>query len=153
MTRAVLALLLAAALSGTTAQDVGAQALHEDLSGASFRNVCHKPQGGEYSDTVDRSLLPPIGRDAWDDRGNVVPTEKQEADRDRAVARVEALARRRGDLVRALDATFPETALSTKDLRNADPTRTCEAPASAEARPSPSGPPPRRSGPTRAVRL
>ena len=32
---------------------VGAQALREDLTGASFHNVCHKQPDGTYADTVD----------------------------------------------------------------------------------------------------
>ncbi len=115
---------------GVLCDRVGAQALREDLSGDSFRGICHKSsKGAEYTDKVDASKLPPIDPNAVDEKGNRVPVDKQRADRDKAVGRIEALGRRRADLIRALDATFPDTAkVAIKDLDNPDPTKTCDAP-------------------------
>jgi hypothetical protein len=113
---------------GVICDRVAAQALREDLSGDSFRRVCHRPKGGEFADEVDQSKLPPVHASATDVDGNRVSVEKQRADRDKAVGRVEALARRRGDLIRALDATFPEQKVPIKDLDNPDPKKTCNAP-------------------------
>jgi hypothetical protein len=112
---------------GVICDRVGAQALREDLTGASFRDICHKPIGKDFSDRIDKSKLPSIGA-AVDESGKNVSIEKQKADRERAIGRVEALARRRNDLIRALDATFPDDKIAIKDLDNADPTKSCNAP-------------------------
>src|SRR5262249_16289594 len=102
--------------------------LREDLTGASFRDVCHKPAKGDFSDKVDAKQLPPIESGLTDVNGKVVSIEKQKADRDKAIGKVEALARRRSDVIRALDATFPGEKSAIKDLENEDPTKTCNAP-------------------------
>lgn len=120
---------------GVLCDRVGAQALREDLTGASFRDICHKPRGGEFATEVDQSKLPELAPGALDVEGKAVPVEKQRADREKAVGRIEALARRRGDLIAALDATFPEKKVPIKDLGNPDPKKTCGAPqASGEGR-------------------
>jgi hypothetical protein len=94
---------------GVLCDRVAAQALREDLTGAASHDVCHKPVGGgDFSDTVDRDKLPPLTIGAKDTTGADVPVEKQKADRDRSIGKIEALGRRRQDLIRALDATFPE---------------------------------------------
>jgi hypothetical protein len=114
---------------GVLCDRVGAQALREDMTGASFKNVCHKPVGGEFADKVDQSKLPSIDPQAVDESDNLVSTEKQKKDREKAVGRVEALARRRADLIRALDATFPgDRKVAIKDIDNEDPTKQCDAP-------------------------
>jgi hypothetical protein len=113
---------------GVICDRVAAQALREDLTGASFRDVCHKPIGGTFADRVDTSKLPPIAEGAVDESGKPVSVEKQRADRDKAIGRIEALARRRADLIRALDATFPEEKIAIKDLDNPDPRKSCDAP-------------------------
>lgn len=111
---------------GVLCDRVGAQALREDLTGASFRNVCHKVNG-KFSDTVETDLLPPLDPEAYDAKGNIVPMEKQRADRKKATDRIEALARRRADVIRALEATFPETQkVQVKDLDNEDPEKSCQ---------------------------
>src|SRR5690606_14521522 len=79
-------------LFGLLCDRVGASTLAEDLEGASYWNVCHKNSRGEYADTVDVSVLPPGGGRA----------------RELAIAKVEAMARRRADLIKAFDATFPD---------------------------------------------
>ncbi len=114
---------------GVICDRVSAQALREDLSGASFRDICHKPFSGDFADTVDESKLPPIAVGLVDENGKPVSVEKQRADRKKATGRIEALARRRDDLIRAFDATFPgDEKIAIKDLDNADPTKSCDAP-------------------------
>lgn len=118
---------------GVLCDRLAAQALREDLTGASFRNVCHKAGGaktGKFADKVDESLLPPITASAEDEQGRPVSVDKQRKDRAIAIGRIEALARRRSDLVRALDATFPKVKIAIKDIGNEDPTKTCNAPKS-----------------------
>ncbi len=96
---------------------VGAQALREDMTGGSFRDMCHKPKGGVYRDTVDESRLPKLDPRAKDEKGRTVALEKQEADRARAKGRVEAMARRRQDLIDAIDAVIPATKVGVKNLK------------------------------------
>ncbi|MBI5537194.1 MAG: hypothetical protein HY898_31020 [Deltaproteobacteria bacterium] len=74
---------------------VGASALGEDLSGESYRAVCHPDELGTYADFVDQSKLPPASGAAA-------------IARNLSVAKVEALARRRSEVVRALDVIFPD---------------------------------------------
>jgi hypothetical protein len=114
---------------GVICDRVAAQALREDLTGASFRSICHKPVTGDFTNTVDESKLPSVAVGLTDEAGKVVPIEKQRADRKKAISRIEALARRRGDLIRAFDATFPDDEkIAIKDLDNADATKSCDAP-------------------------
>jgi hypothetical protein len=110
---------------GVICDRVAAQAIREDLTGESFRAVCHKPFNGEFSDKVDVALLPAIEPGLVDVEGREVSVEKQQADRARAVGRVEALARRRPDVIRALDAAFPEDRVTVKDLDHPEPTKSC----------------------------
>lgn len=115
---------------GVICDRVGAQALREDLTGGSFRAVCHANAAGIFGDRVDVSALPPLDPEAVNERGEAVSMEAQTRHREAAVARIEALGRRRADLIRALDATFPaETRVGIKDLDAADETKSCQAPA------------------------
>lgn len=75
---------------------VGASAFPEDLSGGSYNAVCHYDEKGNFGTKVDTSLLPPPRGDA------------QARARKLSVAKLERMAQRRGDLIRALDATFPD---------------------------------------------
>lgn len=77
---------------GILCDRVGASSLAEDLEGASYRRICHKDGDGEYADSVDVSKLPPGG-------GRM---------RELGIAKIEAMARRRADLIAAFDATFPD---------------------------------------------
>lgn len=95
---------------------VGAQALREDVTGASFHAVCHADARGKFADRVDLSKLVPLDKGARNAAGAVVPIEEQRARRGYRVARIEALARRRGDLIRALDAAFPDEPIAVKRL-------------------------------------
>jgi hypothetical protein len=101
-------------LFGVVCDRVSAQALPEDLTGASFRNVCHRNGAPAFADAVDVSRLP------------VDTTPQEDATRAHALARIDALVRRRGDLIAALDAVFPTGAtLATHDGAAADGTPGC----------------------------
>jgi hypothetical protein len=101
-------------LYGVVCDRVGAQALPEDLTGASYRDACHRSAAGTFATAVDESRLPPNADDA------------ERATRVRAVARIGALIRRREDLVAALDALFPTAAtLQTFDGPNPDGSPGC----------------------------
>jgi hypothetical protein len=105
---------------GMLCDRVGAQALREDLTGASFKDLCHKRADGTYADAVDESRLPAIREDAKNAQGQPVSVEAQTTARTRSLGRIHALARRRGDLVAALDAMVPDIELQVKDLQAAD---------------------------------
>jgi hypothetical protein len=111
-------------LYGVVCDRVGAQSLHEDLTGASYDGICH-PVGGTFSSTVDQSLLPQMVGNQPDINGNPVPLATQEAQRAYGVARLERLAADRGSLIAALDETFPNIQIAVKDLSNMDPTQSC----------------------------
>ena len=114
---------------GVICDRVGAQALREDLTGDSFRKVCHRPVGGVFEDKVDATQLPEINPAAINESGQPVSVEDQTKNRAKAVGRVEALARRRAELIRAFDATFPQEKVAIKDIDNPDETKSCGAPA------------------------
>src|SRR5690349_2916847 len=60
-------------LFGVLCDRVGAQALHEDLTGESFKPICHKDAvGGVYADHVDQTKLPVASPSAYDDQGHSV---------------------------------------------------------------------------------
>ncbi|HVH41634.1 MAG TPA: hypothetical protein VM925_04805, partial [Labilithrix sp.] len=108
---------------------VGAQALREDITGASYHDVCHAdPTGGFASTTVNTALLPPLEPDALDVQGRPVSLEQQQKNREHRIARIEALARRRDDLIGAFDVALTNEVIATKDLANPDPTKSCEPP-------------------------
>ncbi|MGH7297606.1 MAG: hypothetical protein ACRELB_21895, partial [Polyangiaceae bacterium] len=81
---------------------VGAQSLREDVTGASFHAVCHPTASGQYADHVDVSLLPPVTATTTPE-GQPVTLAQQQHQRALDVARVEALARDRSELVAAFD--------------------------------------------------
>ena len=94
---------------------VGAQALREDVSGASFHSVCHADAAGAFADRVDESKLPALDPAARSVDGKPVPIEQQRKNRDHRIARIEALARRRDDLIRAFDLAVPEQNVTSID--------------------------------------
>ncbi|MFO0616620.1 MAG: hypothetical protein U0414_28765 [Polyangiaceae bacterium] len=83
-------------LYGVLCDRVGAEVFQEDLDGDSYRPVCHYDNTGTYADTVDVSNLP-------EPKGDVAVEARR-----LATAKMEALARRRSDLVRAFNALFPD---------------------------------------------
>ena len=50
-------------LFGVVCDRLGGQSLHEDLTGASYQGICHRP----FTDTVDQARLPPLvdGQPNW----------------------------------------------------------------------------------------
>ncbi|MCL2776856.1 MAG: hypothetical protein FWD73_02545 [Polyangiaceae bacterium] len=111
---------------GVICDRVGAQVLTEDLSGASFHDICHKSAAGTYASVVDQAALPAIATGV-NVHGQTVTMAAQQQSRSTSVGRIEALARRRADLIRAFDATFPKETVAIKDLDNADETKSCSA--------------------------
>jgi hypothetical protein len=83
-------------LYGVLCDRLGADILREDRTGASYQGVCHPDSDGVYADAVDESVLPPPS--------GAAATEARRV----SVAKMAALAQRRGDLVRAFNATFPD---------------------------------------------
>lgn len=88
-------LTLGEQIYSTLCDRVGAGSITEDLTGSAYHEICHKERGG-WGDTVDDSRLP-------------VPTGKAKETRRLGIAKIETLARRRGELVEAFDAIFPDT--------------------------------------------
>lgn len=109
-------------LYGLVCDRVGAQALREDVTGASFRHVCHPRQDGSYDNELDLSKLPPLRGDATDAEGRPVSVDKQQENRDHHVARVEAMGKRRPDLVKAFDQSLPDIGMSLQQERLDDGT-------------------------------
>lgn len=96
----------------TLCDRLGATVLTEDLSGVSYRGMCHRDIDGTYEDSVDESALPPVSGTAA-------------IARRRAVGAMTALARRREDLIAAINATFDDGELeipfsSGDTIRNRD---------------------------------
>ncbi len=89
---------------------VGAQALREDVTGASFRDVCHADSKGKFKDKVDPTKLPPL-TSTTSVKGEPVSLAVQQANRPHNIARIEALARRRADFIAAIDSTIPDANL------------------------------------------
>ncbi len=81
---------------GVFCDRVGASSLAEDLSGASYHGVCHYDAHGQYADQVNESLLPAVSGAASVDA------------RARGLAKLDAMVRRRSDLVRAFNALLPD---------------------------------------------
>ncbi len=97
---------LGSEIFGVLCDRVGAQSLREDLTGSSYRGVCH-----ERAMAVDTEKLPPAA-DA--------------AVRSRGVARIEMLAKHRNALVAALDTVFPDDKVVGKNLSSPDPLASCD---------------------------
>ena len=112
---------------GAFCDRLAAGQLREDLTGDSFRAVCHKVNGA-YADKVNESLLPPPTSDAVDEQGNPVSIQKQQEDRARSLGRIGALVRRRAELINAIDTAIPDVKVPIKDVNNPDLSRTCMAP-------------------------
>ncbi len=113
-------------LYGVVCDRLGAQSLHEDLSGASYASICHRP----FGDTVDQSQLPALVDGQPNLDGQPVPLGQQQAERAYGVGRLQTLAEHRSALIAALDATFLDQTIAVKDVGNPDPTWSCDPPAS-----------------------
>ncbi len=88
---------------GVFCDRVGAQSLTEDLSGESFRTICHRDNKGAFADHVNTSALPEFERTR-----TRLPVEQQ-----RAIARIEALGRHRASVIAALDVIIPDVEIAT----------------------------------------
>lgn len=88
---------------GVLCDRIGAQSLREDMTGASFRDVCHKKADGTYAEAVDEAKLPAVTSEGRDEKGGVVSVEQRKQNRARDIGRISALARRRADLIAAID--------------------------------------------------
>jgi hypothetical protein len=106
---------------------VGANALREDVTASSYHDICHQRADGSYQTEVDQSLLVALDPNAVDVDGKPVPLADQQKHRAYRVARIEALARRREDLIKAFDAAFPVATIPIKNLGADDPTKSCAA--------------------------
>lgn len=84
-------------LYGLACNRLGASVLTEDLEGTSYRRLCFPGAGGVYADTVDQTRLPVPTRDGFREQRRL------------SIAKLEALARRRNDVIRALDTAFDDT--------------------------------------------
>jgi hypothetical protein len=115
-------------LYGLACDRVGAQALREDVTGASFHAVCHPDANGDYTDKVDLAQLPPI-EESFDKDGKIVSIEQQQKNRRYRVARIEALARDRDKFAEAIDVALAKVKIPVKDLAAADPAKSCDPPA------------------------
>jgi len=83
-------------LYGVMCDRLAADILREDLTGASYQEICHYDDEGQYGNEVDVSLLPP-------------PSSKASKEARRiSLAKMNALVSRRSDLVKAFNATFPD---------------------------------------------
>ncbi len=80
---------------GLLCDRISAGALNEDASGGSFRAVCHADASGRYADKVDLSRLPPSA-DGFSETRRL------------AVAKVEALAGHRENVIHAINTTLPD---------------------------------------------
>lgn len=91
---------------------VGAQALREDVTGASYRDLCRPTENGTYAGTVRQDLLPPVEIPAGDVSLSLDERRRRRA---RRVARIEALGRAREDLVAAFDTALPAMTMPALD--------------------------------------
>ncbi len=110
---------------GVLCDRVGAQALPEDLTGASFNGICHPSKTGTWTSAVDLADLPPITANLKNSSGQPVSVATAEAARAHGVARIEALGRDRTNLIAALNATFPDVQIPVKDTQNASAEASC----------------------------
>jgi hypothetical protein len=120
-------------LYGVLCDRVGAGALREDLTGASFHGLCHKDATGAFGAKVDATALPQPVAGAVDEGGKAVPLDVQQANQARAIARVELFAAQRAKLITAFDAAFPDTVVAVKDLNAANELDSCLPPEAAGA--------------------
>ena len=75
---------------------LGASSFVEDLGGASYNAICHYDANLQYGSKVDVTVLPPPS--------SAAATEARRL----SVAKLERIAQRRGDLIHAVNAIFPD---------------------------------------------
>lgn len=94
---------------------IGAGELREDLTGASFRGVCHD-DGAGFADKVDEKQLPPLDGDAKNQDGETVTLDTQKAERERRIRRIEGFGKKRKDIIAAIDAIIPDREMAVRML-------------------------------------
>ncbi|MCU0690120.1 MAG: hypothetical protein MUF54_01835, partial [Polyangiaceae bacterium] len=104
---------------------VGAQALRDDVTGASFRDICHLRADGTYAAKLDRARLPQVTVGS-NTSGAILTVEQMRARRELRIARVEALGAHREPIVEALNAVLPDLQIPSLRLRAPDPADTCK---------------------------
>ena len=95
---------------GLMCDRLGASVLAEDLTGESYHSICHYDSAGVYGDAVSQSVLPPVSG------------QNASRARELSVAKMEAMAQRRRELVRAFNAAFPD--IDVADPSSDNPTDT-----------------------------
>jgi len=107
---------------------VAAQAIREDVQAQSWHGICHQAADGTYWEKVKIDKIPPIRGVAYNVNGDEVSVEQQQKHRKYRVARIEALAKRREELIGAFDVAFPDELIAVRDLGNPDPAKSCGVP-------------------------
>lgn len=81
---------------GVFCDRVGSSSLTEDTSGAAFQSICHYDGNGQYGDKVNESLLP------------LPATDKAKEARRLSLAKMDAMVRRRSELIDAFNTAIPD---------------------------------------------
>jgi hypothetical protein len=81
---------------GVMCDRLGASSFNEDITGASYRSVCHYDQNGVYGNGVDVSLLPDP------------PTDVAREARRLSIAKLDRMVQYRDELIAAFNAAFPD---------------------------------------------
>ncbi len=81
---------------GVLCDRLGASSLTEDVTGESYHAICHFNSKGVYGDAIATKYLP------------AAKGAKSKEMRRLGIAKMEMLAKRRGELIRALNASFPD---------------------------------------------
>jgi hypothetical protein len=123
-------------LFGLVCDRVGAQALREDVTSASYHGICHADADGKYEAKVDQTKLVALDPSARDVDGEPVSLDDQKKHRAYRVARIETLGLHREELVAAFDTMLPDVEVATDDLLNPSPEKTCDQPIDPKARKS-----------------
>jgi hypothetical protein len=86
---------------GVLCDRLGASSFTEDLEGRSYQGICHYDDKGKYGSKIDTAFLPEPSND-----------EGLRARR-LSIAKLETLARRRSELIRAFNAAFPDAKIQS----------------------------------------
>lgn len=97
---------------------VGGLAIREDFTGESYARICRPNADGAYDDKINADLLPPITEPGVKGDGTVVSIQELEENRKRRLARVEALARHREELINAFEAIIPDKDIPLRGTSN-----------------------------------
>lgn len=92
-------------LYGVLCDRLGASSLQEDMTGDSYDGICHYDAEGKYEDKVDVKQLPRTKGGRSDEARRL------------SVAKMEKLAARRAELVRAFNAAFPDIEIDNLETK------------------------------------